>query len=132
MINAPACVAKIAREEGWDQINLEIEPFHTLMNGSLAGYQVIAGNPKHKRRYEVKVIPAYERFKTKTPNGKNILVENSLDLKNISKLKAFCFLRDNMIPKAQRRDVKTNIDLKTVKEEIQRIVEGLNKRYLTE
>ena len=127
MRNAPACIAEIAREERWDQINIEIKPFHTLNDGNLAGYSVIAGNPKHKRRYEVNQTLGYEKCLIKTPEGGKIVIEDPPYLRNLSRMQVLYFLRDNMIPEAQRRNVKTNPDLKVIKSQIQTIEEYLQK-----
>lgn len=127
MRNAPACIAEIAREERWDQINIEIKPFHTLYDGSLAGYSVIAGNPKHKRRYEVNKTLGYEKSVIKTPEGEKIVIEDPPYLRNLSRMQVLYFLRDNMIPEAQERNVKTNLDLRVIKSQIQTIEEYLQK-----
>ena len=128
LINPSAHIAEKARKERWPEIVLELEAFTTLADGSLAGYSVIAGNPH--QRYEIKVTPVYESFRKGTQQG-ILVVRDPQDLATITRLNSLYFLRDKMIPEAQKRSVRTNPDLQSILLEIGRLNGELNRKYLT-
>ena len=128
LTNPSANIAERARKERWPEIILELEAFYTLADGRLAGYSIIAGSPDHQR-CEIGVTPSYERFKTRTSQGK-LVVEDPQDLVTLTKLNSLYFLRDKMIPEAQKRFVRTKPNLQGIQLEIKRLEERLSRKYL--
>jgi len=129
LADRPEYFIQKAEEEKWPGINLKLTTDYLLYNGELCAFYLECESfEPDSKSYILEKWGIPNKMQVQKPNREKLTITNKKYLLLITKLRIFYYIKNQVLPKIEKRDIKINPPKEFLNLEI-KIKNQLNEKY---